>query len=248
MKEIVLQNAKKKFDEARETCPGMSWDLYYLTDFISLMCSNNLTPKELSVFLVLVYDALRDGENVFDEPEFNNLLVNRWDVLNEIYNSPQVVDVIANNDFSKEFRGYQQEFYGIVPPIRVHKDSTLPYPESVIVAVNWWAKKMQEEYFKNYSVFFSSARIFKFRERLAKIIAFDLQSNRRSIIYCENEPCFSLISAGLELGLDVENSDFPKNIEMYIDNSTVKVLENSNEIILWSIYDNETDDEIKKMK
>lgn len=65
----LLKNVKQKFAEAREKCPGMSDDVYALTDYISSVANDELVPMGLIMCMTLVLDDLQKGRNGFNPGE-----------------------------------------------------------------------------------------------------------------------------------------------------------------------------------
>lgn len=132
---IILSDVKQKFATAREKCPGMSDDVYALTDYISVVASDKLTPLGLSMCLDLISYDLQKCKNGFTKLP-KNLVDRRAQVLIQMAYIPQVVDAIADEKFALEFRKICSDTLGFNSPKRVDALVDLQCPENVRAAVD----------------------------------------------------------------------------------------------------------------
>ena len=65
----LLENASQKLREAREKCPGMSEELYALTDYMAEVTNESVLPVGLVMCLVCVLDDIQKGRNGFNSNE-----------------------------------------------------------------------------------------------------------------------------------------------------------------------------------
>lgn len=158
MTERVMNNVKEKLSQSREMCPGLSEEVYALTDYMAEVAHDELVPSGLALCLALSMEDIKRGENGFagakskEIPEYlkNNMI----QVLAQAVYVPQVVDAIADEEFANEFRVICKEMLNFDPPKREEKfdlyaDIDGDYPEYVKVACNWWANAIANPKFDN---------------------------------------------------------------------------------------------------
>ena len=252
MEERTLSNVKQKFAEAREKCPGMSDDIYALTDYISLVANDNLVPQGLAVCLVCIMDDLQKGRNGFspnNEPLPEYLNIRKDQIIAQMVYIPQVVDAIADEQFAEDFRKICKEIFNIDTPKRVNVNINSQYPENVRAAVDWWANAIQSPVLDNGSdinpflmMFLSGSKnghseeeIKVFKDCLANDILIELQERGRCGLSVDYHPCQILANAGSKIGLN-GISDYPWKTWMDITEDVVVVLENGSRErkIIWS--------------
>ena len=243
---IILSDVKQKFATAREKCPGMSDDVYALTDYISVVASDKLTPLGLSMCLDLISYDLQKCKNGFTKLP-KNLVDRRAQVLIQMAYIPQVVDAIADEKFALEFRKICSDTLGFNSPKRVDALVDLQCPENVRAAVDWWANVIQSPKFDNGSDTFSFAgtmltgnlsdyseeQIKAFKGSLAQDILNELKNNGSCYLSVDYTPCDILSNAGKKIGLD-DHLSYPWKTRMNITENVVEVSYNSQKEVIWS--------------
>ncbi len=262
-KQLSLKNIKQKFASARELCPGMSDDIYALTDYISLVANDELVPSGLAVCMTLVMDDLQKGRNGLNpnKPLPEHLIQHKEQVLAQMSYLPQVVDAIASEDFATEFRRVCEQVFGFNPPKRVIANTTSSYPEYVVAAIDWWANRVQSPKFdagKGMSFLammvprvrkdYSEEELKTFKDSLAKSILAEIESFGNCSLSVDYHPCAILANAGKTIALT--DVDFPWKTSMYITNQAVEVSEglSGENKTIWSKEVNITPDEPKMHK
>lgn len=236
----ILNGVKQKFAEAREKCPGMSDDVYALTDYISSVANDSLVPSGLSMCLALIMDDLQKGRNGFrqNEPLPKYLNNRREQIITQMVYIPQVVDAIADEKFAEEFRKICNDAFGFNPPKRVNASTDSQYPEYVRAAVDWWGNAVQSPKFDNggdMNPFLmmmlsgnrsghSEEEMKIFKDSLAKDILVELQKYGRCSLSVDYHPCEILSRAGEKIGLD-DMTSFPWKTWMNISDEIVEVSE-----------------------
>ena len=158
MTERTMSNVREKLSKSREMCPGLSEEVYALTDYMAKVANDTLTPHGILMLLVVSMEDIRRGENGFacaeskEIPEY--LTKHKVQVLSQAVYVPQVIDAIADEDFANEFRKLCKATMNYDPPKRDGKydqnaDIEGDYPEYVKVAVNWWANAIVNPKFDN---------------------------------------------------------------------------------------------------
>lgn len=144
MAEKVMNNVKEKLSKSRELCEGMSERVYLLADYMSEIASDTITPSELATCLsTAIKDTYQDRwrGKVKNENLIWYLSIIPQKIRNQAVNIPQLIDEIADTEFSEEFRTICKERLGFNPPKRGTTE-LMDYPEYVKVAVNWWANAL----------------------------------------------------------------------------------------------------------
>ena len=236
----ILNGAKQKFADAREKCPGMSDDVYAITDYISLVANDSLVPSGLSLCLALIMDDLQKGRNGFKNsaplPDYLNN--RREQIIAQMVYIPQVVDAIADEEFAEEFRKVCSAVFGFNPPKRVNVTIDSQYPENVRVAVDWWGNAIQSPKLDNgadinpilmmllskNSRSYSEEEIKVFKDSLAKDILDELQNYGYCSLSVDYSPCEILYRAGEKIGLD-GMTGYPWKTMMNISEDIVEVSE-----------------------
>lgn len=74
MSEMLMTDVCKKFANARELCPGMSEEIYALTDYMAAIANDQLVPGGILMMLVCVMDDLEKKRCGFaHKTEFPNI-------------------------------------------------------------------------------------------------------------------------------------------------------------------------------
>ena len=254
MEEISLKNVKEKFANARTSCPGMSEEIYALTDYITEVSGNDeIVPEGLTMIMALVMDdlinnrcgfAFREGRL----PEY--LESHNQQALAQLPYIIQVVDAIADKDFAVSFRKCCKEVLGFDVPIRVPLVST-KYPKYVVAAIEWWAYAIQAPSLNNgvnnaqltalKMALTSSRRQFTaeeikdFIEELAKIILMDLDLYGHCELDVDYSAYGSLDIATRKLKIPKGDiSTFPWKTNMTITTEAVIVTVMGDSTTIWS--------------
>lgn len=250
---MTMNNVREKLSKSRESCPGLSEEVYALTDYMADVANNSLEPYGMLMLLVLSMEDIRGGKNGFavaeskEIPEY--LKKHKAQVLAQAVYVPQIIDAIADEDFANEFRKICKASLNFDPPKRVEKydkkaDIDGDYPEYVKVAVNWWANAIVNPKFDNGDdkntgtmAFFlammvnskssiSKEQIDIFKKELADIIVEEMEFswNGECSLDVDYQPDMLLYEAAREAGI---NSDmrFPWKTHMYISKDKVSVSE-----------------------
>lgn len=240
MEKIELSNVKEKFSNTRETCPGMSEEMYALTDYIATVVNDNLVPIGLVMCMACVMDDLTKGRNGFNiEKAFPAYLKqNKNQIIAQMAYIPQIVDNIADENFAIEFRKTYKEMLGFDCPKRVDTKYKTEYPEYIEIATDWWANAIQSPKFDNGDninplllVMLSGSRkersadeIKKFKDCLAKDISEEINKYESCSLDVDYHPCPILSKAGNLIGLN-GMIDFPIKTNMQISKDSVTVSE-----------------------
>lgn len=262
-REILMEDVNSKLANARNACPGLSEHVYALTDYMSVYANKCLTPQGLLLCFVICLDDIKSGkrgipESVEPFPEY--LLSHKVQVLVQAAYVPQVIDALADEDFSTEFRSLCKKILNFNPPKRQKIDDTNThfediYPKNVQVAVNWWANAIANPKFDNGDKSASggmasilammlSARntiteeqVKKFKKELAELIVEQLDDSaytcNLSVDYGPNH----ILSAAAEKADIPAGMNFPRKTQMTIskDKVTVREGDGASTKILWQI-------------
>lgn len=108
MSRRTMSNVKEKLSKSREMCPGLSKEVYALTDYMASVGNDRLVPHEMAMLLALSMDDIRRGKNFACTAESKKILESlsnhKKQVLSQAVYVPQVIDAIADEDFANEFR------------------------------------------------------------------------------------------------------------------------------------------------
>ena len=152
----VMDNVNKKLSKSREMCPGLSEEVYALTDYMAVVANECLVPIGLAIVLTMALEDVKRETNGFSnaiqKEKFKYLVEHRTQVLAQAVYVPQIIDAIADEDYAKEFRTICKEVLGFDTPKRTEKynlnaELDGDYPEYVKVAVNWWANAISNPKF-----------------------------------------------------------------------------------------------------
>ena len=237
--------------------------MYLLTDYVSEVANNTLVPAGLVMCIALIIDDLQNNRCGFNQNrQLPEKISNRREyVLGQIAYLPQIVDEIADEDFSKEFRAIFKEIFEIDTPKRVKESNIEKYPEYVNVAVNWWANAIQSPSFDNgdpmpavllmavnsHRKSYSEDEINIFKESLAQSIMNDISNYGQCLLSVDYEPCEALFNAGNKIGIN-ELTGYPWKTWMNITKEIVEVRAGyrAPKDILWEVSKEQTLDNEKK--
>lgn len=237
MAEKVMNNVREKLSKSRELCPGMSEDVYALTDYLSTIANDSLVPQGMVLMLALALNDIQNGKNSSISEELPKKLIERKvQVLAQAVYFPQVIDKIAaDEEFSKEFRLVCKEVLEFDPPKRVTETSKEDFPDYISVAVDWWANAIVSPNFSNgmlpvymFVSFvnsikkFSKKEINRFKKTLAKEIAKSLKVRKICELSVDCHPCLSLAVAGNKIGVS-PFLGYPLKTTMRISETKVEV-------------------------
>lgn len=238
----VLNNVKEKLSKSRELCEGMSERAYLFADYMSEISPNTITPPELAECLQTAVTDIRQEERWRKIAKKGEL---RWQlsfiakkIANQAINFPQIIDVIANEDFAQEFRAICKENFNINPP-KYASTEFIDYPESVKVAVIWWTNVISllkttsccssvSNFLSEISIeqvnskSYSNEDLHIFQATLASEILEDITAWKTCILSVEYTPCNALETAGNKIG--VSNLwGYPFKTSMTISKSKVRI-------------------------
>ncbi|MBO6232953.1 MAG: hypothetical protein J6I85_07070 [Clostridia bacterium] len=249
MTEVIMSNTREKLSKARKMCPGLGFELYSLTHYMSQMVNDEITPAGLAMTLVLCLDDIqreRCGFASAKSKELDSYLIkNKAQILAQAVYVPQVVDAIADEEFAIEFREICKEMLQFDPPKRIENynlkaDIEGDYPENIKIASNWWAHVLMNPIFKNGDDIADMAgllvmivnsksaitqeQITTFKVALADEITNALKSSRNGEIYVsvDYHPDIVLATAAEKAGID-DDMGFPWKTTMKISNESIAV-------------------------
>lgn len=142
MAEKVMNNVRKKLSKCREVCENMSERAYLLADYMSEIVPDTVTPSELAACLLkAIEDTKQERWRKFTKNQELrlSLITDSERIRNQAENIPQIIDVIAEEDFAEEFRAICKEKFNFNPPKYGTPKNLDEFPEYVKVAVDWWA-------------------------------------------------------------------------------------------------------------
>ncbi len=238
---------KEKLMSARVCCPGFSNDMYALTDRVACVVENDAKPFDLVSFLVLLESLLYDSK--------------QYNILDQVELFPQVVDMITDENYSREFRTYFRTIFGKEPQsMRKSKSSTNEYPEYVMVAVNWWANILSSDnnifpgvnntsllaLMNNLSKKDNAKDMTLFKEALAEAIMNKMSTSDICRLEVDYSPCKILREAGDKVGLSEFSYPFKTFMAIRVDE--VVVTRNGKQEILYQIKKQEEKGQTRILK
>ena len=238
MAEIIMNNVKEKFSKARETCVGMSEEIYALTDYISVVANDSLVPMGLAICFVCVRDDIEKGRCGFGvKAEFPEIFINRKAQVEAQFNYlVQVVDAIADEKFASKFREICKTYLGANPPKRVNAEVDKKYPDYVKAAVDWWANAilspkldngeempaMLTSFISGSAKSYTEEQIKLFKDTLAEGIMNEMKERSFCEISVDYHPCLILAEAGQKIGVP-DMIGYPWKTDMRVEENLVKV-------------------------
>lgn len=263
MSEIIMNNVKTALSSSRIDCPGLSEDVYALTDYMSICANETLVPQGMLMCLVLCLEDIKKGECSFAKmvsPFPQHLVTHKIQVLAQAVYIPQIIDALADADFAEEFRILCKEILNFDPPSRqkrydVNADIKENFPQYVKVAVNWWANAIVNPKFDNgddsmagggmaflmammvnTKKNISNEQIKIFKEELAILIMAEMTSSYSCCLSVDYNPDCILSAAAEKAGIN-NNMGFPWKTSMNVSKDKVSVWAGygASEEILWQI-------------
>lgn len=239
MNKMLMVNVKEKFAQARELCPGMSEEVYALTDYFADVANDRLYPAGILVVLACIMDDLRTKRcGLAPQIEFSEYLVTHSaQVQTQMPFVLQVIDAIAEPDFAEAVRAECGEVFHWNVPKRVAISGKTSEHENINAAVNWWAEAIQYPKMGNgddnlamlLPMFGGRASrrqltetdLQTFREKLTDGISKQMEGMGRVTLSVDYGPDRILGEAGAAIGLG--KFDFPCKTTMRITEAEVEV-------------------------
>ena len=106
----ILNGIKHKLSEARTLCPGMSPDMYILTDYMALHSNDQLFPSGLLITMLKAQNDI-----AFSKFLSGSIAARRKSIDKQFENFPLVVDAIADETFANAFRNEWKKMFGTDP-------------------------------------------------------------------------------------------------------------------------------------
>lgn len=222
MAKKVMYNVREKLSKSRELCAGMSERAYLLADYMSEISPDTISPLGLAVCLIRAVRDISQERRWMkiakkEELRYQLLGISRK-IRNQAENIPQIIDVIADEDFAEEFRVICKEKFDFDPPKYGTSKKLEEYPEYVKVAVKWWSSVLfcpkldtpgsavpsslasiikEEVNLKSYSL----EELLIFEETLASEIMEDITAWGVCTLSVDYHPCEELKFAGDKVGV-----------------------------------------------
>ncbi len=228
---------KEKLKNVRTTCPGMSEDLYVITDYMSKVVNTPTTVKAFAITMVGLMDDINNGKCGFTKKVEipKEFILRKNQVLAQLPNVIQVIDEICEEQFANNFRSICLEVFGFNPPKRTNASLGNNYPEYIEQAVNWWANAIQTTNFdmgEEVPMAIFNLLSSNKKSKTAKEIKIFKESLAKSIMgrinllgYCNLDVDYTpdeiLSNAGSLIKLDM--FDFPIKTHMIINKEKVEV-------------------------
>ncbi len=239
MSELLMTYVKAKFANAREACPGMSEDVYALTDYFAEVANDQLTPAGVTMVLLCIMDDLKKKRCGFGrQVEFPAHLAQRaLQVRAEMPYFLQVLDAVAERGFADEVRAECREAFNWDVPKRVTTTDKISSRDNINAAVDWWSEAIQHPKMDNGTNEMSMAMMLfggmhrrqltaddlrTFREKLAEgIVQRMVREGHRITLDVDYGPDRTLGEAGAAIGLG--QFDFPCKTTMWVSDTEVRV-------------------------
>lgn len=250
MDELLMTEVRKKFAGAREACPGMSEEIYALTDYLAVVANDQLVASGIVMMLFCVMDDLKKKKCSFaQEIEFPEYLAEHsLQVQAQMPYLLQVIDAVADEEFASMARAECERAFEWKVPKRVVIDEPIDASGNIAAAVNWWVEAIQHPKLDsgenslpllmialggNTSRQYTADEIKKFREALTEIVVDEMKQKGRVILRVEYAPDYLLSKAGGAIGLG--QYDFPCKTTMWIyaDKVSVSAGNSAPEEVIW---------------
>lgn len=251
MSEMLMVDVCKKFASARELCPGMSEEVYALSDYLSAVANDQLVPTGILIMLLCTMDDLEKKRCGFahktEFPEY--LATHNMQVRAQMPYILQVIDAIAEPDFADAVRTECAEALHWNVPKRVAVSGEISKCGYINAAVNWWSEAIQHPKMDNgddglamiMMMFGGSnkrqlteSELQTFREALTTGITDQMNHAERITLSVDYGPDRILGEAGYAIGLG--QFDFPCKTTMWISETEVSVRAGygAPEQVIWS--------------
>ena len=249
---VVEKNLRDKLSRVRELVPGLSEEVYALSEYMAETVNPELVPHGLMVAFILAQNDISNGVSPYTGKELSLYIrEHKMQILAQKDYFVQVVDEITSSEFSEEFREiYEKVSAGNLPPKRVKTvriDEKFPiYAE---IAVQWWADALQSPRFdmggnselsfalqqlgmlKNKNQQASEEPIMIFKTTLAESILEEIEKWGNCELRTDYQPDQILYEASKKAKLELS---FPWKTRMNITEECVSVTEPGNgKKILW---------------
>lgn len=144
----VMKGMRGRFSEARSRCPGMSEEVYQLSDYLAMHINEELVPSGIVIALMCTMDDIKKGRCGFcghsgSSPEY--LVEHKSQVLAQACYILQVIDAVTDVEFADAVRiECKNAFNWQVPKLVIASDDLeKKYPAYVKAAVDWWSDAIQ---------------------------------------------------------------------------------------------------------
>lgn len=235
---LVINDFKNKLRNIRELCPGMTDEIYEISDYMSTIAKDTVKPEGVALLIVCILDDITKKKSGFPNAKLPDYLITHGNqCIAQMQYFPQVIDEIADDEFSESFREICEDKLKIYCPRRIKLENNKKYPQNVEVAVNWWASAIQSPKMDNgtdilaiFSVMlsktnkeYSEEEINTFKDTLATKVIEELDQKRSCKLSVDYDPCKSLQEAGNKVG--IKSFGFPIKTNMIITEDNVIVSE-----------------------
>ena len=234
----IMVGVKRRFSKARELCVGMSDEIYVLTDYISVVVNDSVSPIGLVTCFGCVLDDIEKGRCGFaNKTEIPEIFIKRKELVKAQFPYlVQVVDEIADEDFAEEFRILCKALLRYDPPKRIVVEVDEKYPDYVKAAVDWWANAILSPKLDNGEELpemltglishsansYTLEQIKLFKDTLAEGIMEKMKERSVCEISVDYHPCLILAKAGEKIGVP-GMIGYPWKTDMIIEENIVKV-------------------------
>lgn len=253
MKKVELKNAKEKFANARELCPGMSEEMYIVTDYLATVVKDTLVPENLVMTVLDILDSIDKGKTSYKAKVFPELFIK--DVRTTTIRMlalPKYIDEVADEEFATKYRKVSKDVFRVVPPKTIKTELGEEYPEYAKVAANYWANAIQAPKLKNGDSFtsfiataaagpvkkYTDEEIKTFQDNLTESIYELTETYGECLLSVDYGPCSILANAGSLIGVN-PMFGYPWKTRMYITKKSVEVKEGygANRKVIYSKLD-----------
>lgn len=231
---------KEGLNKARELCPGMSEVDYLFAERIASSIQDEIVPEGFSIIVAeTLYDLKNQSKQEDDKVPAEEYLNNAQFIL-------QILDAVADKNFTEEVRKLCREAYRWkTPHMTIIKDEE-EFPENVKAAIDWWSARIQRQGgtvaagpFRLPAIVheFTENEMRTFRSTLAHGIMDGLDKFGSVNLVVDYKPCSAeLISAARAAGFeDSAIFFFPSKTKMNVRKNCVEVCSgySGKFVVLW---------------